>query len=101
MSIASFYDQVREAVAARVAVALATVIRGDGVGAKLLVLPRETQGRIGDDEVSRRIDERARELLRAEQSETITFDTDGGQIEVFIEVFPPAPTLLIFGAVHV
>ncbi|MDQ4099418.1 MAG: XdhC family protein [Chloroflexota bacterium] len=80
---------------------MATVIRGDGVGAKLLILPRETHGRIGDDEVSRRIDEKARELLRAEQSETVTFDTDGGRIEVFIEVFPPAPTLLIFGAVHV
>ena len=101
MSTASFYDHVRQAVQARVPVALATVVRGDGLGAKLLVLPDVTQGRIGNDDLSRQVEETARGLLADEQSETVGFEVDGGQLDVFIEVFPPAPTLLIFGAVHV
>jgi xanthine dehydrogenase accessory factor len=98
---ASFYDEVRRAVADRVPVALATVVRGEGIGTKLLVLPGETQGRIGSDQVSRQVEETARSLLRDELSETVSFDHGGAQIDVFIEVFPPSPTLLIFGAVHV
>jgi len=101
VSTASFYDHVRQAVQARVPVALATVVRGDGLGAKLLVLPDVTQGRIGNDDLSRQVEETARGLLADEQSETVGFEVDGGQLDVFIEVFPPAPTLLIFGAVHV
>ena len=45
----------------------------------------------------------ARALLTAEKSETRSYVLPGrdAAVEVFIESYPPPPTLLIFGAVHV
>ena len=41
---ATIFDRVQELVAARVPVAVATIVRGDGVGSKLLVLPDGVEG---------------------------------------------------------
>ncbi|MBA2278348.1 MAG: XdhC family protein [Chloroflexia bacterium] len=101
MSTATFYDQVRTAVTNRVPVALATVVRGTSLGAKVLILPDEVQGRIGDDALTGQITLDARSLLRDERSETRPYELNGEPIEIFIESFPPPPLLVIFGAVHV
>jgi xanthine dehydrogenase accessory factor len=91
------------ALAQRLPVAIATLVRGGQVGAKLLILPEETMGSLGDATLDASVQDDAIELLAREQSETRPYPVAGRDdpVEVFIETFPPPPTLLIFGAVHV
>ena len=92
-----------QALAARVPVAVATVVRGGQVGAKLLILPDETLGGLGDATLDAAVQSDAPDMLARERSETRPYAVAGHEeaVEVFIETFPPPPTLLIFGAVHV
>jgi xanthine dehydrogenase accessory factor len=80
-----------------------TVVRGDPLGAKLLVLPDRVEGSVGNLTLDAQVTGDAKALLDAEKSETRTYQVPGSEAEVdlFIETFPPPPTLLIFGAVHV
>ena len=100
---AALHERLKEALERRVPVAVATVVRGEPLGAKLLVLPDDTRGSLGDSALDARVAVDARALLRAERSETRPYPVAGRveAVEVFLEVFPPPPTLLIFGAVHV
>ncbi|MGC4108745.1 MAG: XdhC family protein [Thermomicrobiales bacterium] len=89
----------QELVAARVPVAVATVVRGDGVGSKLLVLPDGVEGEasfanLGLGQV---VETAAREALHAEKSGVHGF----GTTEVFIDVYPLPPQLVIVGAIHI
>jgi xanthine dehydrogenase accessory factor len=95
--------RLEEALGQRLPVAMATLVRGGQVGAKLLILPDETMGGLGDATLDASVQSDALELLAREQSETRPYPVVGrdDQVEVFIEAFPPPPTLLIFGAVHV
>ena len=95
--------RLEQALAKRLPVAIATLVRGGQVGAKLLILPDETMGSLGDAPLDASVQADAMELLAREQSETRPYDVAGRDdpVEVFIETFPPPPTLLIFGAVHV
>lgn len=97
------YDQLKAAVNAYVPAAVVTVVRGEPLGAKLLILPDRTVGRIDDAELERIALSEARTLLDAGRSETRSYRLPGREepVELFIETFPPPPTLLIFGAVHV
>ena len=97
------HARLKEALAGRLPVATATVVRGEPLGAKLLVLPGETVGSLGDSALDARAAIDARALLREERSETRPYAAAarGEAVEVFLETFPPPPTLLIFGAVHV
>lgn len=99
----ALYDQLKEAVANYVPAAVVTVVRGEPLGAKLLILPDRVDGSLGSEELERRAIADARDLLEAEKSETRRYEVEGQAepVELFIETFPPPPTLLIFGAVHV
>ena len=96
---AELYDLVREAQARFAPAAIVTVVRGDRLGAKLTVVDGTVTGSLGDpaldDFAVRRIDE----LVAAERSETIALPDNAGT-ELFFDVYPSPPTLLIFGAVH-
>ncbi len=85
----------------RTPLAVATVVRGEPLGAKLLVLPEETLGSLGAPHLDAVVGGDARGLLAAERSETRAYPSPNGEVEVFLETFPPPPTLLIVGAVHV
>lgn len=100
---AGLYDRLKSLVAERIPTAVVTVVRGDPLGAKLLVLPDRTEGTLGDQTLDLRAATDARALIQAERSETRTYPVPGRAetVELFIETFPPPPTLLIFGAVHV
>ncbi len=97
------YDRLKEELAAGKPVAVATVIRGEPLGAKMLVLPHEVVGSLGGMTMNQEVVADARTLLATERSETRRYTVPGraGAVEVFVEVHPPPPTLLIFGAVHV
>ncbi len=108
MSVASttvtgLYDRLKEEVEAGRPVAVATVVRGEPLGAKVLVLLQEVLGSLGDATLDEEVVADARRLLVAERSETRPYLVVGREVgvEVFVEVHPPPPTLLIFGAVHV
>jgi xanthine dehydrogenase accessory factor len=99
----AIHQGLKDALAQRLPVAVATIVRGDPLGAKLLVLPDETIGTLGNAALDSRATLDARALLREERSETRPYAVGGRTeaVEVFLETFPPPPTLLIFGAVHV
>ncbi len=112
--------EVRQAVARAAAgpggVAIATLIEGPGdIGAALVIDEREqtvepvrpaghSKGDGGaallDEERSRIVDT-ARHALRRGTSTTETFETQGQTFQVFLEVFPRQPTLVVFGGVHI
>lgn len=95
--------RLEEALAGRVPAVVATLVKGEPLGAKLLLLPDETQGTLGNAVLDATVEPEARALLVAEKSETRSYQLPGRDeaVEVFIESYPPPPTLLIFGAVHV
>ncbi len=100
---AALHVRLKDALALRVPVAVATVVRGEPLGAKLLVLPDSVEGTLGEAALDARAAVDARALLHDERSESRPYPVVGraGTVEVFLETFPPPPTLLIFGAVHV
>lgn len=95
--------RLEEALASRVPAVVATLVKGEPLGAKLLLLPDESLGTLGNAVLDTIVEPEARELLVAEKSETRSYALPGRDdaVEVFIESYPPPPTLLIFGAVHV
>ena len=98
---AALHNRLTEELARRTPLVVATVIRGDPLGAKLLLLPRERLGSLGHPDLDAAVAADAPGLLAAERSETRPFAGPDGAVDIFIEVFPPPPTLLIVGAVHV
>lgn len=98
------FETLRDAIAAESPVALATVVDGPGVGAKLLVQPgAATVGTLGHVELDRVVARDARGELAAGTTGVRHYGAQGQARErtvaVFIESFAPPPQLLIFGAV--
>jgi xanthine dehydrogenase accessory factor len=81
---------------------VATIIAGQGLGSSVRVLE---SGRIEDAlPVQLPLDElrqAALTALRREASTSREFETDGGPVTVFLEVFPRRPRLIIFGGVQI
>lgn len=96
-------SRLEAALAARTPAVVATIVRGEPLGAKLLLLPDEAFGSLGNALLDAAVEPDARALLANEKSETRPYMMSGREepVEVFVESFPPPPTLLIFGAVHV
>ncbi len=81
--------------------ALCTVIVGPKLGQKMLIWPNgKTHGNLGSPDLTGQVSQHAEILLQQQKSERMAFDGDGDKNEVFIEVFPPPPRLIIIGAVH-
>jgi xanthine dehydrogenase accessory factor len=100
----SIYDELRDALRRDEPVALATVVAGPQVGAKLLVRPHEDpHGGLGDANLERVVARDARGQLEAGLTATRHYGPHGEAreqaVEVFIESFAPAPRMIIFGAV--
>jgi xanthine dehydrogenase accessory factor len=99
----TIYETLTAAIAAEQPVAVGTVVGGAGsVGAKLLARPgREPIGSLGADLPEQEIVRAMLEMLARAESGIQSFDTATGQVEIFIETYPPPPTMFIVGAVHI
>jgi len=83
-------------------VALATVVGGRNVGEKLLVWPDgRVQGDLGDAALNQQVLDSTTELLSDQKTARRQFDLEGEAVDIFIEVFPPSPRLIVVGAVHI
>ncbi len=105
--MSGLYEEVRDLLEQEKAAALATVVRGEEhVGAKLLVLPnKSTRGTLGDAALDALVVEDAERAIWTGEAGTRTYAVErpeGAQaFDVFIEGFPPLPTLVIVGAGHI
>jgi xanthine dehydrogenase accessory factor len=102
--VSSVYEHLRDALEAEEAVALATVVEGPDVGAKLLVRPGATPvGTLGNPDLDRVVARDALGELEAGLTSTRHYGPHGearaADVAVFIESFAPLPRLVIFGAV--
>ncbi len=98
----NIFDRIHGLTDRGVPVAVATVVRGSSLGRKLLILPGAREGTFGSPSLDDDVEALARQMLLDERSGVRSFTgRDGEQVDAFIDVFPPPPSLLIFGAVHV
>jgi xanthine dehydrogenase accessory factor len=98
------FDALRDALRAEEPIALATIVEGPNVGAKLLVTPEGNPlGALGDPGLDRVVARDARGELHAGLTSTRHYGPHGEAREravaVFIESFAPPPRMIIFGAV--
>lgn len=98
------YDALSDALRAAEPIALATITRGPGLGAKLLVGPRaETLGTLGDPDLDRVVSRDALGGLESGLIVTRHYGRHGEDrardIDVFVESFAPQPLMIVFGAV--
>jgi xanthine dehydrogenase accessory factor len=96
------YTTLKQCLDAGQLVALATVVAGMGMGNKVFIWPDgRTQGELGSAELTNQVIRYAVGRLAAHDPGRSTFDTASGPVDVFVEVFPPLPQLIIVGAAHI
>jgi xanthine dehydrogenase accessory factor len=97
------YEALKAAIEAEQPVVVATIIGGmEPVGAKLLI--REdgsTLGSLGDNAPQQDIIRDALAMLERHETGIRTYSSPAGDLEVFIESYPPPPVMFIVGAVHI
>jgi xanthine dehydrogenase accessory factor len=101
------YEELRDLLKQEKGVALATVVRGEEhVGSKMLVFPdRHTHGSLGNASLESLVIEDAERAIWSGDAGTSTYAVEEPEgavaYDVFIEGFPPPPTLVIVGAGHI
>ena len=105
--MSGLYEELKDLLGQEKGVAMATVVRGpEHVGAKLLVLPgKKTDGTLGNEALEALVVEDAERAIwngeAGTHSYTVESETGAVPFDVFIEGFPPPPTLIIVGAGHI
>ncbi len=100
--MATIYEHLTRAIAEEEPVALATLVQGEPLGARLLVYEGDRQeGSLGSSELDRAVAADAREMLPRGAVETRTYvRPDGAEVDVYIESYLPPRRLVVVGAVH-
>ncbi len=102
--MSGLYEIVKEHLLKEQGVAVATVVRGNAhVGAKLLVFPdKTTRGTLGLPSLDALAQPDAERALWQATANTHTYTVSETEFyDVFIEGFPPPPSLIIVGAGHI
>src|SRR5262245_40934079 len=99
----TIYDTLIAALAAEQPIAVATVVGGlEDAGAKLLIRPDGSAlGALSAGLPEQQIIADALAMLTRDERGIRTYATPTGDVEVFVETFPPPPTMYIVGAVHI
>lgn len=95
------YDRVRVAAAEFEPAAIITIVAGEGMGRKLAVIGDERLGSLGHNELDDQAVAHVQSLFDLQRSETLTVSGPDGEVDLFYDVYPAPPMLVIFGAVHV
>ena len=97
------FEQLRSLIDQEEPVALATIVRGEPLGAKLLVRDSGAiEGSFGNEELQRLVFSDASEMLPLERTETRSYSlADGREFDVYIESYLPPRRLVVVGAVHI
>ncbi len=106
--MSGLYEALKDQIEKEKGAALATVVRGaDNIGSKLLVFPdKTTRGTLGQTALDALVQVDAEHAMWKGEAQTHTY-TLGSATEtqepyqVFIEGFPPPPSLIIVGAGHI
>lgn len=99
----TLYETLSAALAAEQPVVVATIVSGAGqVGAKLLARPDgSTLGALGAGLPEPAIVADMLAMLARAESGTRSYAGPAGEVVIFVESYPPPPTLFIVGAVHI
>ncbi len=96
------YSELKQALHSQQMVSLATVLAGPWTGRKLLIWPDGRMvGTLGNTALNAQVRGVALGAMRAQQTERHTFNVETEAVDVFVEVFPPLPRLIMIGAVHI
>jgi xanthine dehydrogenase accessory factor len=96
------WHELGRALEAEELVAVATVVAGAGTGRQLLLRPTGSgPGGLGSTDLDSAAEQLSAAAFAAFASRRATVSTGGGEVELFIDVHPPSPKLVIVGAVHV
>ena len=101
------YEELKGQLGQEKGVALATVVRGpEHLGAKLLVFPDKTaHGTLGSERLDHQVSEDAERAIWKGDAHIHTYTIEGATgpqpFDIFIEGFPPPPSLIIVGAGHI
>lgn len=102
MPDAHAYEELTQAIEQDEPVAMATLVRGEPLGAKLLVyIDGRRSGSLGDAALEELVARDAAEMLPAATTEIRGYTRpDRSEVEVYIESYLPPRRLVIVGAVH-
>jgi xanthine dehydrogenase accessory factor len=99
----TIYETLKTALEAEQPVAVATLVAGaEPVGAKLLIRPGgEVLGALAPQVNQQAVVRDALDMLARDERGIRTYPSPAGDLEIFIETYPPPPTMFIVGAVHI
>lgn len=97
------FDKLRIAIQQEEPVAMATVVNGANLGAKLLLhFDGAFDGSLGSPELDRLVASDAAEMLPGDKSDTRNYILESGEsFDVYIESYLPPRRLVVVGAVHI
>jgi xanthine dehydrogenase accessory factor len=96
-SAGSIYDEARRLAAEGHVAVVATVVDGEGIGAKALITTEIVAGTLGSEALDREVVETVAGAGGNPVAGLLVIDEE---TRVFLDVFQPSPQLIIFGAVH-
>ena len=83
-------------------ISLATIIDGENIGKKLLINSDGTfDGDLGDSNLNQHILDLSKSVFEKQQPRRENIEIEGKLFDVFIDIFPPMPKMIIIGAVHI
>ncbi len=99
---ATLYSELKSCVDSGQLVVLATVVEGTGLGRQLLIWPGgQTLGDLGSPRLNQQAALYGEQIAPSFESGRKDFALDADSLDIFFEVLPPPPELIIVGAVHV